>query len=310
METPKKMSLFEDNDSNAMSDEIKVTSKNVKYKDKLFCKIFADKQAKLELYKSLHPEDTTATVDQITDVQLENALVNMRYNDIGFMVDDRLIVLVEQQSSLCYNMPMRLLIYCGYAYDVYVRQNGLILQNICQLRFPKPEFYVVSTRHYKNTVLSIQDAFDSPSEFIDLNVKVIERDEQEHSAIQDYLKFIFSVESNYRYTQNWEASVNMALSEITDNLSYVNQQLLKEGAAMCEYFHRDYTDEEYAELMTNTLNKVANDRAKDMAQDIALKDTIENLLSFSVPKDTIMQRLLKNGYSADKINKVFLELGK
>lgn len=38
----------------------------------------------LQLYKALHPEDVTATEDQLTDITIRNVLTDNLYNDLGF----------------------------------------------------------------------------------------------------------------------------------------------------------------------------------------------------------------------------------
>ncbi len=51
-----------------------------------------------QLYQALHPEDTDTTEDDLTDIRLKNILVDDLYNDLGFSVGERLIILVEAQS--------------------------------------------------------------------------------------------------------------------------------------------------------------------------------------------------------------------
>jgi len=44
---------------------------------------------------------------------LSNALLMGQINDVSFTVGDRLIVLIEHQSTINENMPLRLLMYVG-----------------------------------------------------------------------------------------------------------------------------------------------------------------------------------------------------
>lgn len=55
--------------------------------------IFCAKDFKklLKLYKTLHPEDNTATEDSLTDVTIENVLTDKLYNDLGFIVNNKLL---------------------------------------------------------------------------------------------------------------------------------------------------------------------------------------------------------------------------
>ncbi len=73
-----------------------VVRRNIK--DSVFTNLFADPKYVLQLYQALHPEDHETTADDIVTVTLEYDLLNQDYNDLGFLVDDRLIVLVEAQS--------------------------------------------------------------------------------------------------------------------------------------------------------------------------------------------------------------------
>ena len=71
-----------------------------KIKDSVFTNLFKDKKYLFQLYKALHPEDTNATEEQLTYVTIENILINGLYNDLGFMIGNRLVILTEAQS-LC-----------------------------------------------------------------------------------------------------------------------------------------------------------------------------------------------------------------
>ena len=70
-----------------------------KIKDSVFTNLFQDKKYLLQLYKALHPEDTDVTEDEIADVTIKHVLIDADYNDLGFSVGNRLMVLVESQST-------------------------------------------------------------------------------------------------------------------------------------------------------------------------------------------------------------------
>ncbi len=69
-------------------------------KNSVFLDLFQNRSNLLKLYKTLHPEDITATEDSLTDVTIENVLTANLYNDLGFIVNNRLMILIEAQS-LC-----------------------------------------------------------------------------------------------------------------------------------------------------------------------------------------------------------------
>ena len=78
----------------AMDDKIE---RNVK--DSVFCDLFKNPNKVLELYQALYPEDKTTTVDDLTLITLSRVIVRTMFNDLGFIVGNRLIVLFEAQST-------------------------------------------------------------------------------------------------------------------------------------------------------------------------------------------------------------------
>lgn len=59
---------------------------NRKAKGSVFTDLFGTPKYPFELYKTLHPEDTGATVDSIKIITIGNLLTNGIYNDLGFEV--------------------------------------------------------------------------------------------------------------------------------------------------------------------------------------------------------------------------------
>ena len=80
-------------------------------KDSVFTHLFGDVNYTLKMYQALHPEDTTTTVDDIKIMTIESHLLNQLYNDLGFMVGERIIILVEHQSKWSENIVIRVFLY-------------------------------------------------------------------------------------------------------------------------------------------------------------------------------------------------------
>ncbi len=73
-------------------------------KNSVFLDLFQNKSNLLKLYQTLHPEDTTATESSLTDITIENVLTDNLYNDLGFIVNNKLMILVEAQSTWTMNI--------------------------------------------------------------------------------------------------------------------------------------------------------------------------------------------------------------
>ena len=85
-----------------------MSAPNRKYKDSVFVDLFSeDEKAKenfLSLYNALHGTKLTA-VGKLKNIRLEQVLYMAFYNDVSYLVDNRIIVLAEHQSTINPNMP-------------------------------------------------------------------------------------------------------------------------------------------------------------------------------------------------------------
>jgi hypothetical protein len=118
---------------------------NREYKDSVFIKLCEDKKRLIEIYNAVagkdYPSDTEIEIATLDDV-----LFLDRRNDVAFVVEDKLVVLVEHQSTPCENMPIRLLIYIARVYEKLFNVDQKFKQAIYGtklMKIPRPEFYVL-----------------------------------------------------------------------------------------------------------------------------------------------------------------------
>ena len=112
-------------------------------KDSIFVDLFDRPEYLFQLYKVLHPEDTESKEEDLTIVTLESLLLKQRYNDLGFIVGNRLMILVEAQSTWSPNIVVRFLLYIADTYNRYIEKNDLDLYTTKKIQLPVPELYVV-----------------------------------------------------------------------------------------------------------------------------------------------------------------------
>ena len=158
-------------------------------KDSVFVHLFQDKKYVLQLYKALHPEDVDATEDMIEIVTLENVLTDNIYNDLGFMIDKRLIVLVEAQSTWTANIIVRALMYLAQTYHDYIAKEELNIYGSKTLDLPEPEMYVIYTGNKKIEKESItlsEEFFGGRKTDLEVTVHVL-TDGKEHDIIYQYV---------------------------------------------------------------------------------------------------------------------------
>ncbi len=126
----------------------------------------------LKLYKTLHPEDTTATEDSLTDVTITNVLTDNLYNDLGFIVNNKLMILVEAQSTWTMNILVRILLYLAQSYHEYFQRTSQDYYKSKKVKMPKPELYVIFTgnKGRKPDKISLSKEFFEGTD-IDIEVK-------------------------------------------------------------------------------------------------------------------------------------------
>jgi predicted transposase YdaD len=113
---------------------------NREYKNSVFAALFSNPEALRELYSAIGgvdlPVDIPIGINTLSDV-----LIKGKINDVSFTVDDRLIVLIEHQSTLNYNMPLRLLIYVTFLYQKIIDRQRVLQRKLEEI--PAPEFIVL-----------------------------------------------------------------------------------------------------------------------------------------------------------------------
>ena len=160
-------------DDKKQIEEVNVTRHMAKRtaKNSVFLDLFQNKSYLLKLYKTLHPEDTTATEDSLTDVTITNVLTDNLYNDLGFIVNNKLMILVEAQSTWTVNILVRVLLYLAQSYHEYFQRTCQDYYKSKKVKMPKPELYVIFTgnKGRKPDKISLSKEF---FEGVDIDIEV------------------------------------------------------------------------------------------------------------------------------------------
>ena len=183
-----------------------MSAPNRKYKDSVFVDLFSeDEKAKenfLSLYNALHGTKLTA-VGKLKNIRLEQVLYMAFYNDVSYLVDNRIIVLAEHQSTINPNMPLRCLEYIGRLYETLFESKEKYSRKL--LNIPTPEFYVFyngEESYPSDKTLKLSEAFieNTTQANLELTVKVININRQNRhpvlencQTIQEYSIFVETV---------------------------------------------------------------------------------------------------------------------
>ena len=157
-----------------------------KMKDSVFTNLFQDKKYLLQLYKALHPED-----EHVTEEEIEHVMIDADYNDLGFSVGNRLMVLVESQSTWTFNIIIRALMYLIQTYHDYFRRTNQNLYGSKKVNMPKPELYMIYVGNRKDipeTISLSKEFFGGEKISIDAEVNVLYQ-ENENDIVGQYIIF-------------------------------------------------------------------------------------------------------------------------
>ena len=161
---------------NTTREETAMTTANRKYKDSVFVDLFAeDEKAKenfLSLYNALHGTNLQMSCP-VENIRLDNVMYMNIINDISCLVDGKIIVLAEHQSTINENMPLRFLEYIARLYEKLQAPTDRYLRKLSKI--PTPEFYVFyngKEDYPKTTVLKLSDAFITKPEKVPLELTV------------------------------------------------------------------------------------------------------------------------------------------
>jgi predicted transposase/invertase (TIGR01784 family) len=190
-----------------MTENAGETATNRKYKNSVFTKLFGTPEKALELYNAIsgknYPPGTKVKI-----VTLSDALYMEQLNDIAFVIDGKLVVLVEHQSSINENMPLRMLMYMSREYELLT--NGRDLYRERKIKIPSPEFVVLynGEKEMADFVeMKLSDSFELAQDFpnLDLVVKVYNINKGRNSemaarssSLSGYEEFVAAVRENLK----------------------------------------------------------------------------------------------------------------
>ena len=192
---------------------------NRNYKDSVFVDLFArDITAKenfISLYNALHGTNLNVKTTDVQPVMLEQVLYMKYYNDIAMLIDGKIVILIEHQSTINQNMPFRFLEYIARIYEKITTKDEKFGRKLVKL--PIPEFYVFyngKDDYPTESIMKLSDAFmqldgelknqlENANYPLEISVKVVNINVDKENPIlkrcetlKEYSEFIEQVRSN------------------------------------------------------------------------------------------------------------------
>ena len=245
-------------------------------KDSVFTNLFSDPKYLLQLYKALHPEDLDATEENISNVTIQNILLDQSYNDLGFQVGTRLVVLVEAQSSWTVNIVLRSLMYLTQTWQKYIQNTGQNVYGSKKVELPRPELYVIYTgnRKIRPESLRLSEEFWGGDECaVEVKVKMI-YDGEKGDIISQYVSFTRIYNEQIKLHGRTREAVLETIRVCRDRnilKDYLESRDQEVVNIMMTLFDEEYILKTYIEQEKRDAAEEAERKAKEAAKETARK---------------------------------------
>ena len=296
---------------------------NRNYKDSVFVDLFAHditaKENFISLYNALHGTNLKVETTDVQPVMLERVLYMKYYNDIAMLIDGKIVILIEHQSTINKNMPFRFLEYIARIYEKITTKDEKFGRKLVKL--PIPEFYVFyngKDDYPTESVMKLSDAFmqlgdndklknqfENENYPLEISVKVININVDKENpilkrceALKEYSKFIEQVRSNIE-------------NAVPEPFTNAIKEAIKKG------FLSDYLNRKSTEVQNMLLAEYDYDTdiavqrresfedgfsaGEERGRNEAKLETAKNLLSIGLSQDQIAS---VTGLSVEEIEKL------
>ena len=147
-------------------------SANRAYRDSVFSLYLSEPARLIDVYNAVadtdYPLDTPVEINTLTDVLYKNQI-----NDLSFVLDNQIVVLIEHQSTINENMALRLFLYSARVYEKITKRKPLYKKK--RIKIPVPRFIVLyngNEPYPEHGVQKLSDSFVFQQENPQLELKV------------------------------------------------------------------------------------------------------------------------------------------
>ena len=236
---------------------------NRKYKDRLFIRIFEDREDLLCLYNAVNASDYPCA-DDLEVTTLDNAIYMRMKNDVSFLIDGYMS-LYEHQSTFNPNMPLRDCLYLLELYQNYIDSRELDLYSSVLLKIPTPRLVVFyngqeKMRDEEECILRLSDAYERPEKepalecivrVININYGKNRQMMEKCPKLFEYAYLVAKIRENQMAGKTLEGAIGEALKDclergyLTELLTNYRREVM--GMLLYEYDEKKHLRNTYEE---------------------------------------------------------------
>jgi len=286
---------------------------NKKHKDSVFSTLFNNPDVLRELYSAIEgisiPPDIPIEINTLSDV-----LIRGQLNDVSFTIDNRLVFMVEHQSTLSDNLPLRFLEYIGKVYEKIVNYERRFQRKLEKI--PRPEFIVLYNGNepfVDHKELKLSDAFmdiqglkltKSDKQPLELIVNVYNINQghnpdilKKSLTLNSYSIFISKIWEYRNSNKTLAESLKLAIIYCIDN-DILKDFLMKQGSKVYSLLYSEYNLEDEIEVAKQEAREYGHAEGYAEGHAEGWKECKKQ------EKLTTAKNMLVKGYTPDAIHEI------
>lgn len=277
---------------------------NVKYKDSMFRDLFQIPENAVDLCRALLNDDTLGLgdiqINTLSDVLFDNVK-----NDVSYDVNDKnIIVMVEHQSTLNYNMPLRMLLYLAREYEKRYRDYKIYKKQ--RIEISTPLLFVMYNGDDEmpaREILRLSDSFPKNSYKAQIEVIVLVinlnkldkfRSLKKCKTLEGYSIFTNKVKSFIKAGVKLNKAIENAINYCKDN-DILKDYLEDRGSEVVNMFRYEYDRE--AEM--KAIREDGIEAGREEGREEGIRALINTCRELNV-KDPVIAEKLMEKFSMDR----------
>ena len=254
---------------------------NRKVRDTVFCHFMSTEAHLLTLCNALNGTKYDESTD-ITINTLEGSFFSNIKNDISFLLDNLMVVLIEHQTTINPNMPLRFLSYVDELYTRYTSASHKEIYGCKLIKIPAPEFYVFydgNDTSFEKQTLKLSDAFETQSDKLELTVHVYNLAEGMNEELKrkclpigEYSFFSNAYKHFRQQKMKIDHAVDAAIKYCLDNNVMV-EYLKNNQKEVIDMFGFEWNEKEEREALI----EIGEERGEERGKIKSIKELMRNL---------------------------------
>ena len=258
---------------------------NRKIRDTVFCHFMSNESHLLSLCNALNDTGYDES-SNITINTLEGSFFSNIKNDISFLLNNLIVVLIEHQTTINPNMPLRFLSYVDELYKRYTSTSHKKIYGDDLIKIPTPAFYVFydgNDTSFEQQTLKLSDAFETQSDKLELTVHVYnladgmnEDLKKKCQPINEYSTFSNAYKYFRRHGMEIDPAVDAAIHYCLER-NVMTDYLRNNQKEVIDMFGFEWNEQEAQEALIKTGEARGKLEGKTEATTLNIKNLMKNM---------------------------------